>query len=229
MDRPFPPAGDVLAQPTRARIFALLGELRRGAGTDEVAAALGLHPNGVRTHLDRLRDAGLVVRDRSRQARGRPRDVWTIAPDARPGGDAPTAYANLGRWLVRVLQDARTPVAEVEATGRRIGHELAAAEDATAPEEHFHAALAAMGFGPRRTPGTGDTITYTLANCPYRDAVAADPQRVCGLHRGLTAGLLERLQPASELASFVPRDPATAGCTIEVRSPARRPGTRPRA
>src|SRR3982750_4421583 len=102
MDLPFRPADDVLAQPTRARIFALLGELRRGAGTEEIATTLDLHPNGVRVHLDRLLEARLVLRHREKRSRGRPRDIWTISPEARPAGDAPTAYANLGRWLGRV-------------------------------------------------------------------------------------------------------------------------------
>ncbi len=215
MDLPFRPADDVLAQPTRARIFALLGELRRPAGTDEIAAALDLHPNGVRTHLDRLLDAGIVLRDREQGARGRPRDTWTISPDARPGGDAPSDYANLGRWLVRVLQDAGTPAADVEATGVRIGREVDAGGG-------FLAALAAMGFQPRRQDGADGAFSYELCNCPYREAVAADRQRVCGLHRGLTVGLLESLEPESELTSFVPRDPYVAGCTIEVSARARR-------
>ena len=51
MDAPFAIAPeDVLAQPTRARLFALLGELKRPAGTVELADRLGLHPNGVRIH-----------------------------------------------------------------------------------------------------------------------------------------------------------------------------------
>src|SRR5689334_17563407 len=75
---------EALAQPTRARLFALLRDLRRPAGTEELAERLTLHPNGVRVHLERLRKAGLVARERNRQARGRPRDMWVIASDARP-------------------------------------------------------------------------------------------------------------------------------------------------
>src|SRR3954452_690554 len=89
-------ADDALAQPTRARLFALLGELRRPTGTEELAERLDLHPNGIRAHMERLLEAGLVVRERSRQTRGRPRDMWLISPDARPGGDPPTAYTELG-------------------------------------------------------------------------------------------------------------------------------------
>ena len=72
---PLAPPDDVLAQPTRKRLLGLLGEMGRDAGTEELAASLGLHPNGVRVHMERLREAGLVQRARPRQARGRPRDM----------------------------------------------------------------------------------------------------------------------------------------------------------
>ncbi|MGH2985136.1 MAG: helix-turn-helix domain-containing protein, partial [Solirubrobacterales bacterium] len=54
------PAGDVLAQPTRARLFERLRMLRREASTKELADLLGLHVNGVRRQLERLQQAGLV-------------------------------------------------------------------------------------------------------------------------------------------------------------------------
>lgn len=56
MDFPARPR-DALAQPTRARLFSLLAEFRRPIGTDELAREVGLHPNGVRVHLERLREA----------------------------------------------------------------------------------------------------------------------------------------------------------------------------
>src|SRR5689334_10963745 len=132
MDLPVPAdPDDVLAQPTRARLFALLGELKRPAGTAELAARLGLHANGVRVHLERLRDAGRVTRTRSPQARGRPRDAWTIAREARPGGGPPRAYADLGRWLVRAITPGPGRLRQVEATGREIGREIAPRDAAT--------------------------------------------------------------------------------------------------
>jgi predicted ArsR family transcriptional regulator len=97
---------DVLTQPTRARLFALLDELKRPARTKELADRVGLHPNGVRVHLERLRSAGLITRTRVRQAVGRPRDEWSIAPEARPGGNPPSGYAQLVRWLARAIPPA---------------------------------------------------------------------------------------------------------------------------
>jgi predicted ArsR family transcriptional regulator len=218
MDVPHRP-GDALAQPTRARLFALLGDLRRPAPTEELAERLGLHPNGVRTHLERLHEVGLVARSRERLARGRPRDTWTISADAQPGGDPPTGYAQLARWLLRSLVSEDASVSDVEATGREIGRELALTDTGVTGEQRMHEVLAALGFQPQRGAVAGDRLTYRLRNCPYREAVRERQPVVCSLHRGITRGLLDALDPETELAAFVPKDPDAAGCLIELRGP----------
>jgi predicted ArsR family transcriptional regulator len=219
MDVPARLSHDVLAQPTRARLFALLGELRRPASTEELAAQLAMHPNGVRLHLERLREAQLVVRERQRQARGRPRDSWSISADAQPGGDPPSAYADLGRWLVRAMVQSTTGVGDIETAGRQIGRELASTGGGAPAEERFHSALAAMGFAPRRDLTPDGTLTYCLDNCPYRDVVGERQSLICGLHRGLTRGMLDTVSPETELVGFVAKDPYAAGCLIELRGP----------
>jgi predicted ArsR family transcriptional regulator len=210
---------DALAQPTRAQLFALLGDLRRPVGTDELAQRLDLHPNGIRLHLERLEADGLVLRGRERQARGRPRDAWSISPDAQPGGDPPTAYADLGRWLVRAISAGGSRVRDVEATGRQIGRELAPQADGGSAEARIHGVLVAMGFQPRRRLDAAGTLTYCLDNCPYRDAVRERQSVVCGLHRGITRGLLDGVDPKTRLSAFVPKDPDAAGCEITLRGP----------
>ncbi|HEX5858182.1 MAG TPA: helix-turn-helix domain-containing protein [Microbacterium sp.] len=212
-------ADDVLAQPTRASLFMMLRDLRRPAGTDELAERLALHPNGVRVHLARLRDAGLVVRERSPRAPGRPRDMWLIAPDARPAGEPPTGYANLGRWLARVISPSQRTLRTVEEEGRQIGRDLGpkTTDEAGPAETSMHAQLVALGFQPRREVESSGALTYRLCNCPYREAVHENQAVVCTLHRGITRGLLDAIAPETELAGFVPRDPDTAGCLIELR------------
>lgn len=216
MDLPFPASSDeVLAQPTRARLFTLLAELKRPAGTAELAERLGLHPNGVRLHLERMLDAGLVQRSRPRQAVGRPRDAWTVARDARPGGRAPSAYADLGRWLVRAISPGPRRLRDVEATGREIGRELAPPQRGSLSET-LEATLTSLGFQPKLEPAEAGDLAFCLGNCPYRDAVRENQEVVCTLHRGLTRGLLDKLDPKAKLAGFVPRDPDEAGCLIEL-------------
>lgn len=210
------PPSDVLAQPTRQRLFGLLGELRRPAGTDELAASLSLHPNGVRLHLERLREAGLVERVRTRQPRGRPRDMWSLDPAARANIQPQQAYADLGRWLARAISPGRNSLRAVEATGREAGRAMVRDAAAGTAEERMHAMLAAMGFAPTRRIEASDALTYELCNCPYRDAVRENQAVVCTLHRGITQGLLDALAPATKLTAFVPRDPVVAGCRIEL-------------
>jgi predicted ArsR family transcriptional regulator len=210
--------GDVLAQPTRARLFARLGELGRAASTNELAHELGLHRNGIRMHLDRLADAGLIVRERERRPQGRPRDAWSLNPDAQPGGDPPTAYTDLSRWLARSMSAGKTGVRDVEAAGREIGRELAAVRPASTAEG-IRDVLGVLGFQPTSKIDGEGTLTYTLANCPYRDAVRENQTVVCALHRGLTRGLLDETSPRTKLAGFVPKDPYTAGCLIQLKGP----------
>lgn len=210
---------DVLTQPTRARLFGLLAELRRPAATDELARILELHPNGVRQHLEILAKAGMVVREQEKVGRGRPRDVWAIDPEAKPGGSSPTGYAELSRWLVQAIRGGDVDPERIEERGREIGAELADRGGHADPEVRFHDALAAMGFNPSREAGRGDRMTYCLNNCPYRDAAVEQQTVICSLHRGITSGLLESIDPETEMTAFVIKNPEHAGCRIDVRGP----------
>ena len=217
VDSPFAVSqDDVLAQPTRANLFELLGELKRPAGTAELAERLQMHPNGVRIHLERMEQAGLVQRAQVRQQRGRPPDAWRIAPGARPGGTAPRAYRDLGRWLARAFRAGARGAKGLEATGRDIGRELVP-PDAPAGAETFEISLTALGFQPTVQGRDADRTTFCLGNCPYRDAVNENQPAICALHKGITRGLLDALAPDASLTAFIPHDPDQAGCTIEVR------------
>jgi len=204
--------GHVLAQPTRARIFAQLVEGRTAVSTGEVAKRLGKHPNGVRRHLERLHEAGLVQRLQSKGARGRPGDLWAVASGARPDGGDPSDYANLARWLARATPSGPTRLRVIEDTGREIGRELAPATTDD-PAESFRAVFAALGFQPTIEMDDGG-FTCRLENCPYRASVRENPDVICTLHRGLSTGLLSKLDPKAKLTRFEPRDPDRAGCVV---------------
>jgi predicted ArsR family transcriptional regulator len=214
MDLPPIPDDDVLAEPTRARLFAELAALRRAATTDELAARVGRHPNSSRTQLERLVEAGLVERRLRPQRRGRPRDEWAVAPTARPAGQPPRGYAQLSRWLARASRGER--LEQVEAAGHAIGLELVDDAPPRPLAQALNDALGALGFAPRQE-AADDTVVYVLESCPYRDAVAENPAVVCTLHRGITRGLVERLEPTAALVEFVAKDPRRAGCRIAVR------------
>ncbi len=214
MDVPEAHLDEALAQPTRHRLFRLLGDLGQPAPTDELAERIGLHPNGVRVHLDRLAEAGLVDRRRAQRPRGRPRDEWSISPQAQPAG-APRAYGDLARWLARVIPPQPSRVRDVERAGREIGREIAPT-GGSSPEAALRGTLIALGFQPLLERDRSGRLCCRLRNCPYRDSVRENQEVVCTLHRGMTRGLLDVLEPGARLAGFIPHDPYTAGCEIEV-------------
>jgi predicted ArsR family transcriptional regulator len=203
-------------------LFELLQELKREAGTEELAEGLGMHVNGVRRHLERLAEAGLVERRRRRQGRGRPGDRWAIAADANPGGERPRAYADLAGWLASAIPPGPSRLRQVERTGREIGRALAP-EESEGSGRDFEQALNALGFQPRMEYGSHGGVCCRLGNCPYEKAVRDNQEVVCTLHKGITAGLLEGLAPTSRLSRFEPHDPETAGCLIEVTGAGWRP------
>jgi len=215
MEIPGPSAGDVLAQPTRARLFELLQELKREPSTEELAERLDLHVNGVRRQLERLQQAGLVERHKRRHGRGRPRDGWSIAADADPGGERPRAYADLAGWLASAIPAGPGQLREIRRTGHEIGRALAPA-DSDGSAQAFEQVLSALGFQPRLEVGEDEPACCQLGNCPYKEAVYDNQAVVCTLHEGITAGLLEQLAPHASLSRFEPHDPDQGGCLIEV-------------
>ncbi len=205
----------LLAQPTRAQLFAAIRDLGGEATTEQLARELDLHVNGVRRHLDLMRAGGLLARARRKHGRGRPRDVWSIAA-AADGADRPDEnYADVARWLARSFPAAPAALRLVEETGREVGRELADEDDRSLPAG-IARAFSALGFQPLVRAGADGALRCELGNCPYRASARENADVVCRLHRGMTEGLIERLDPSSTLTSFEPADPDEAGCRFEV-------------
>ena len=210
-----PDHSHLLTQPTRAHLFKALQRLRRAASTEELAEGLGLHVNGVRRQLERMHQGGLLERRRVTRGRGRPRDEWSIASDASPTGSRPEAYAELAGWLARSIPTGPGRLGQVERTGREIGRELAPSETDDLSES-FRQIFTALGFQPEvEVKGKGQ-LCCSLGNCPYRSSVRENPDVICALHKGITQGLLDELDPAGRLTRFEPHDPERAGCLVEV-------------
>jgi predicted ArsR family transcriptional regulator len=208
---------DILALPVRTRLFRALSELRRPGTTQELAQHVGRHPNTVRIQLRLLADAGLIERRTTQQRRGRPRDEWAISADAKPAGQPYPAYRQLSRWLARAAGDLEG----VERAGREIGREIAPETSHKPTADTMHDALSAMGFAPRLEPTAPDRLHFVLRTCPYRDAISENQAAVCRLHKGITAGLLDRLDPHAKLSGFTAKDPYAAGCLIALEGVSR--------
>jgi predicted ArsR family transcriptional regulator len=181
-----------LGDNTRYAIYLELARAPKPLATAEIADSLALHPNTVRPHLERMRDVGLleVIAD-AQGAVGRPQHRYSLAPDAPSLGFEPPAFPVLARMLLRLAATAGLPASDAVEAGRDQGATSAGHPDRVGTcAEALTAELSALGFDPADvTDDTGTTIAFT--RCPFRELAEANPELVCGLHRGLVEGFVD--------------------------------------
>lgn len=223
-----PPRLDLLktlGDNTRYAIYLELARSPRPLATADVAESLGLHPNTVRPHLERMRELGLLVASsEARGSVGRPQHRYALAPEAPSLGLEPPTFPLLARMLVRLAAAAGADSADAADIGREQGRADAAGvagegeEDGPACLDLLAAELATLGFdpavaadGPERA-ATGATIAF--AHCPFRDLAEAHPELVCHLHRGLVEGFVDEVGGADVVSfgTLVDRRP----CQVEL-------------
>jgi predicted ArsR family transcriptional regulator len=182
-----------LGDNTRYAIYLELARSASPLATAQIAESLGLHPNTVRPHLERMRDVGLLdVLIEAQGTVGRPQHRYSLASDAPALGFEPPAYPVLARMLLRLAAVAEIPAIEAIEAGREHGLALAARRPARelSCEDALVEELAVLGFDPESvTDDEGTTIGF--ARCPFQELAEGNPELVCGLHNGLVTGFVE--------------------------------------
>jgi predicted ArsR family transcriptional regulator len=200
-----------LGDNTRYAIYLELARSPIGRSTAEIAETLGLHPNTVRPHLDRMRDVGLVdVTVEARGNVGRPQHRYSLAPDAPSLGLEPPPFRMLAAMLTEVAAAAALSPDAVAAAAHGVGEDAAEARAATPRSclSALTAELASLGFDPA-VGEDANVATIAFTHCPFRDLADVHPEIVCHLHRGLVEGFVARSGGAAvtEFATLEDRDP----------------------
>lgn len=207
-----------LGDNTRYAIYLELARSPRPLTTSEIAETIGLHPNTVRPHLERMRDVGLVdVRIDGRGQIGRPQHRYALAPDAPSLGLEPPAMPVLARMVLSLAGRLGAVPDDARAVGLDEGAARAEAFR-TAPSslEALVADLDRLGFDPVVSEADDpDSAVVAFANCPFGDLAERHPDLVCGLHHGLVAGFVAGMGDAevAEFCTAVDRTP----CQVTVR------------
>jgi predicted ArsR family transcriptional regulator len=214
----------VLASTSRTAVLGLLRDRAEPLGVEDVAAAVGLHVNTVRGHLDVLVDGGYAVR-RTLPPRGpgRPRTVYeaTAAPD--DGSN----YRLLAELLTRYLvETSDRPGEDALRAGRRWAapHVHAGPGRGQPPGEgaseqvavaEVMRLLADSGFVPELS---ADRSRIDLHHCPFRDLAIAHPDVVCGAHLGILQGALAEMGAPVAATRLLPLvQPDLCVATLEPR------------
>jgi predicted ArsR family transcriptional regulator len=183
-----------LGDNTRYAIYLELARSPRPLATADIADALGLHPNTVRPHLERMREVGLLdVRTEVRTGVGRPQHLYTLAATAPSLGLEPPTFPLLARLLVRLAESTGASGDDAAEIGREQGRVDAALHASAAScLEALIDQLDVLGFDPAVDGSDdGETAVVAFAHCPFRDLAEAYPELVCSLHRGMVEGFVE--------------------------------------
>lgn len=222
------PQHRALASASRVAILRLVSAADTALTGNDIAERTGLHPSTVRAHLERLVEAGLLVRARASDgAPGRP--AWryrAAAPEP-----APAPYRALAAALLEHVATTGGGTAAAVQAGRAWGHRLASGANPDEPIGAVLDVLEQLGFDPHPAteassphadgPDAGGVEVH-LRVCPFLDLVGQQPDVMCAVHAGMVSGVLHAAGAPRGRAVLEPFA-APAACVVRLWVPPPRP------
>lgn len=211
-DRRFQAQARALGEATRYRIFRYVVDAGGPVGVAAITAHVGINHNSVRQHLAKLCSAGLLSQDIARSGGpGRPALTYRPAPLTTALSGDPSPYEALAVLLVEILNGG-----DPGEVGRAAGRRAVAGAGADAGAlEVLESELARQGFRPVRHE-SGTAVELVATRCPFETAAVLNAGVVCGLHRGMTEGMVEALGRDVLHVGLLPGPPRTAGCRLQL-------------
>ncbi|HVA72955.1 MAG TPA: helix-turn-helix domain-containing protein [Acidimicrobiales bacterium] len=230
----------VLADGSRYAIYQLLADADEPLSTTAISTKLHLHPNTVRLHLEKMREAGLLEAEPDRHGSvGRPQYRWKAIAEVPAFGVERGGFRLLSHLLAEIAAAPQGGAGSAFDVGRRAGERRRGERNgdqlstSARPERTPAAAclrafvdeLAGLGFDPvidpdGDPPGDGDEqrVAVSFSRCPFRELAVLYPDLVCELHRGLSEGIASGAEVRLEsFSSLVDQDPCRAEVTLGAR------------
>lgn len=190
-----------LGDNTRYAIYLEIARSPAPLATADVAKTLDLHVNTVRPHLERMRELGLLeVYASGGGGVGRPQHKYSIAHDAPSLGLEPPLFPTLARMLLKMAATVGAEAEDATNVGREQGADSGTAFAGQPCDAALLTELDRLGFDPS-IDGTDEGVTVGFDHCPFQDLAEANPDLVCGLHKGMVEGFVDSVG-GGEVTSF---------------------------
>ena len=215
-----------LGDDTRFAIYSELTLSTAPVSTAEISDKLGLHPNTVRPHLERMREAGLLVVETVHRGNvGRPQNRYSLAPGAPGLGLDPPAHTLLAGLLAAMAEKVGAEAVDALEIGRAWGAKAGGRTKSAACVSVLMDELDRLGFDPGaedlgiEVTEDGDQRQWSkvsFLHCPFRELAEAYPALVCSLHRGIVEGVVDEVGGGmvEEFSALYDRDPCNVIVTV---------------
>ena len=210
-----------LADPSRVKILDALEQAGEGRDASELALAVGLHVNTVRSHLRQLESAGLVRPRRDAQGKpGRPHIVFDATSRSGGGPSELDPYRLLANVLAEsVASEGKGPDDLTESAAYAAGRELAVDGEAEAGSLGYVTRfLARLGFEPLLRTPRGAPAEIVMRACPFEDMDPHALDIACSVHRGLIRGALGRADGDASTAVELQPEPGSCVARLSAAS-----------
>ena len=216
-----------LGDETRYALYRELSTATTPLAAQDLADRLDLHPNTVRLHLERLREAGVIdVEAIHRGTVGRPQHRYFLA-DGAPGlGFDPPAHALLAGLLAALAERVGADPDDAADTGHAWGAHAARRTRSRSCLQALERELDRLGFEPAVSQADGEAEGATridFLHCPFRELAEAYPELVCNLHRGLCEGVVDEVGGGSVEEFATLYAPSPCHVTVSAGYPEEKP------
>ena len=209
----------LLADARRLAILEALGEGPRQV--PELARLLNIHPTTVRSHLEKLEEAGVLEAEAGvPSGRGRPSKRYKLRRPLLASDPEVRLFVGSLVSLLRQASGESAATSAAEAEGERRGRELGRTFKHPSQEQALREVielLEHLSFAPAPPVSKGDAVEVDIRHCPLRvDPYDPDGAVVCAFHKGLVRGVAEVASDAEvdvRLLPFV----APGICRVELR------------
>lgn len=178
----------VLADPSRYSVYQELAARAAPGTIGDLAGRVGLHPNTVRLHLEKLRDAGLAqsVPDRHGTV-GRPQHLWSLRLTSPSLGLEPAGMRLLAHLLADLAASKAADGEDAAEVGRRFAAEGTGVPSALKRSARSRVSrsteclpavleqLASLGFEPALEPVPAEPAETAVPAEPAEPADSAEP------------------------------------------------------
>ena len=219
-----------LADPTRLALYQDLVSADVPVTVKELAGRFSLHPNVIRTHLQRLVDVGLVEAETRRSGGGgRPARIYSPSKNVSTLQFPPRDYRLLADVLLRSIrrEDSDTQTS-LEDTAVEVGHNLArhmtdraandAATDPSCRLEDLARIASSLGLHPETSSVSESESRIEIRNCVFSELVDEYPELICPLHTAMLRGIAEEHFPGCDIDTHTGPDAKSGPCSLTIKA-----------